>query len=276
MARADGSAGHGTGRAAALLAARPLVAARHPPALARRRVSPRRRRRRPARRSQRQTGSPGPGNGRRGGPLRYARRPHRSSSRATRSTSTARGSARCARWSAWWPTRSGSRSAAFIIRNRSTRPTTLQIVGNAKQNIQADDQIGARPPVALPHASRATARCPARSARGLPGRLQALRKPGGHPPRRVRRVGNGVPRPRLQRGHRLVAHPGRAGHSRTPGRHGGREIRRRQVRLHGHHAAGQAEAAAGQGGLDARSPSRAKRSISRSASTTSAIKRSAT
>ena len=41
-------------------------------------------------------------------------------------------------------------------------------------------------------------------------------------------------------------------------RHGRREVRRGHVGLHGQRAAGQSEAAAGQGGLDRRSPSRAK------------------
>ena len=144
-----------------------------------------------------------------------------------------------------------------MSRCKPDAPTTTQLVAHAKQNVQLDDQIIARPAVALRTKQGDGAMSSAVRRQGVPKRLQALREPVDHPPGRVRRGRDGVPRPRLERGHRLVAHPGRASHSRPQGRHGRREVRQAPDDLHGRRAAGQPAVAAGARWPRRRSPSRA-------------------
>ena len=111
---------------------------------------------------------------------------------------------------------------------------------------------------------------------GLPRRLQAVRESGHYPPRHRDGSRDARPRPRLNSGHRLVAHPGGADHPGAAGCDGRSEVRSGHVDVHGLVAAGLSEAAAGQGGFDALRPTRRRRSTSRSASTTSATSRWAT
>ena len=212
-------------------AARPVVAARHPPALARRRIPPRRRRRRPAGRSTAKNEVLGPEDGRHRGPLRHARRPHRRRAEQRSATSTARDSAPCARWSAWWPTKSGSRLGGVHKPQQARRPDhpANRRRREAERPAGRPDRRPAAPWPCAP--SRATARCPARSAR------EASKTPSS-PTRTwpIIRLGMfeeaemAVPGPRRQCGHRLVAHPGRAGHPRPQGRHGRREVRQAPCR----------------------------------------------
>ena len=145
--RADGPAGHGTGRAAGLLAARPVVAAGTPPALARRRIPPRRRRRRPARRRRAETGRSWAWTWKTPWPTTTRSTAAPSSSRATRSSSTARDSARCDRWSAWWPTRNGNGPAA------STCPTKLDAPDHAAARRQRQAKHPGRRPDRRPAAA---------------------------------------------------------------------------------------------------------------------------
>ena len=84
-------------------------------------------------------------------------------------------------------------------RASSTRPTTLQLVANAKQNIQPGDEIGARPPVALRTQAGQGRDVDRHRAARLPRHLQGLREPGDHPPGHVRGGRDAAPRPRRRR-----------------------------------------------------------------------------
>ena len=145
-----GPPGMEAGRAAALYAARPLVAAGNPPALARGRVSSRRRRRRPAGRRQ-------PGQGEITGL-------EMEDAVAHYDTLDGRTVVEPSNEVFIYSPRFGAvRQVVGLVANEERQkaggvyirtqarhaPTTLQFVGNAKQNIQPNDQIGARPPLAM-------------------------------------------------------------------------------------------------------------------------------
>ena len=73
-------------------------------------------------------------------------------------------------------------------------PVTLQIVSDAKQNVQAGKERSSRPAVAMRHQAGRRGHVHRRRAQGIPGWLQALRKPEHHSQRHLRGVRDAVPR----------------------------------------------------------------------------------
>ena len=167
------------------------------------------------------------------------------------------------------------RASGVHLPEKLDTPTTLQIVAGTKQNVQPGDEIGARPPVALRSKQGGTSSPTALGPRGF--------QDGFKPYENLAIIRQGIFKaaemPFLARGatgrHRLVAHSGGADHSRAARGDGRSEVRPEHVDLHGLEPPGSPKLRL----VKVASTPFAKpgeRSTSRFASTTSATSRSAT